>query len=75
MTDQQKKMLQAKCQNLLKEYGDIILDFHAQIVKETEGPIIGITSDEIALEYKRREGIRYGAIQLISKLNNNANER
>lgn len=67
--------MSARCQNLLKEYGELLLDFQAQILREVEAPIIGDTADAIALEYKKREGIRYGATQLIVKINTNANER
>ena len=64
----------AQAQNLLNEYGDLIQEIVESIKKESYVDINGSTSDEIALEYKKREGMRTGVTLFLQKLNSRANE-
>lgn len=70
-----RKQKQAKAQNLLKEYSDLIIETIEDVKKELDLEITGSTSDEIALEYKRRQGGRLALQAFLVKLNSKANER
>ena len=63
-----------QAQNLLNEYGQILADIAESIKKESLVDINHSTTDEIALEYKRREGIREGVRLFMQKINSRANE-
>lgn len=79
MPDQQhsvlRKQQQAKAQNLLKEYSDLLISTVDEIKKELNVDITGTTVDEIALEYKRRQGGREALTNFLQRLNSKANER
>lgn len=74
LTSQELKKKKARCQNLVKEYGDILLEFVSEIKRDADGPILGTTADEIALNYKYKEGIKYGSAMMITKLTKYASE-
>lgn len=74
MRDTEKKHLSSKCRELLKQYSDVFEYIYAEIKRETEGELSGGVED-IALEYKNRQGIRQGARLFITKINSKADER
>jgi len=79
MTDHQHSVVrlqqQARARNLLKDYGDLLLQTVEEVKKHLNGDITGTTADEIALEYKRRQGGREALDSFLVKLNAKANER
>jgi len=79
MADQQHSILerqkQARARNLLKEYSNLLIETVDEIKNTLNGDITGSTSDEIALEYKRRQGGREALNLFLTKLNSKANER
>jgi hypothetical protein len=70
-----RKQIQAKTQNLLREYSDLLISTIEEVKRELNVEITGSTSDEIALEYKRRQGGREALNNFLTKLNSKANER
>lgn len=64
----------AQAQNLLNEYGPFLGEIADQIKKETYIDITGLTSDEIALQYKEQQGIRRGVTLFLQRINSKANE-
>lgn len=70
-----KRQNQARAQNLLKEYSDLLITTVEEIKKELNVEITGSTSDEIALEYKRRQGGREALTNFLQRLNSKSNER
>lgn len=64
----------AQAQNLLNEYGSLLQEVVESVKKESLVDISGTTTDEIALLYKYREGMRAGVTLFLQKLNSRANE-
>lgn len=79
MTDQShsvlRKQQQAQAQNLLREYSNLLIETVDDIKKELNVEITASTVDEIALEYKRRQGGREALNNFLKRLNSKANER
>ena len=71
----ERKAQQARARNLLKEYSNLLLETVEEVKKMLDGDITGTTADEIALEYKRRQGGREALNAFLTKLNSKANER
>lgn len=69
------QIVAAKCRNLLKDHSDTLEYICDEIKKEQAAPIAEDTVEAIALEYKRREGIKEGLILLVQKLNKKADVR
>lgn len=69
----QDKILSQKARQLLKEYEDVLLHCSDEIKKEINIPINSETTEAIALEYVRREGIKQGITLLMQKINSKAN--
>lgn len=70
-----KRQKQAQAQNLLREYLPLLIETVEEVKKELNIEITGTTSDEIALEYKRRQGGREALNNFLTRLNGKANER
>lgn len=70
-----KQMLSSKCRNLLKEYSDVLEHLIDEIRREQDSPINAKTTDEIALEYQRRTGVKNGLTLLMQKINTKADVR
>lgn len=70
-----RKQKQAQAQNLLREYSGLILEAVEEVKKELGTEITGNSTDEIALEYKRRQGGREALNNFLARLNGKANER
>ncbi len=66
---------QAKAQSLLKEHGQFLELIIAEVKREYESEIIGTTADEIALEYKRRQGAKEALALFMKRVNSKADER
>lgn len=71
----QRKQAQAKAQNLLKEYSDLIISTIDDVKRELNTEITGSEVGEIALEYKRRQGGREALTNFLQRLNSKSNER
>jgi hypothetical protein len=70
------KFLQAKCRNILSEYGDVLLLLAKQLTEEADKEVVvGETSFEYAKKTIRKEGIKEGVKLFLNKINHNANER
>ena len=70
-----KRQNQARAQHLLKEYNDLLLEVIDEVKRELNVDITSNVVDEIALEYKRRQGGREALTNFMKRLNNKANER
>ena len=70
-----RKQQQARARNLLKEYSDLLIETVDEVKKRLDGDITGSTVDEIALEYKRRQGGREALNEFLTRLNSKSNER
>jgi len=75
MSGTEDKILVSRCQNLLNTYGDLLLLVAEEIKKEQDGPINLDSVELIALEYKRKQGVKQGLTLLIQRINTKANER
>lgn len=71
----EKQIISSKCRDLLKNHLDTLTFIIDEIKREQESPITLDTADAIALEYKRRQGIREGLILLMQKLNTKSDIR
>jgi hypothetical protein len=71
----ERRQKQAKTQNLLKEYSDVLIEAVEFVKRELNVEITSTTTDEIALEYIRRQGGRQALDNFLRRLNSNANER
>lgn len=71
----EQKKTAARVQNLLKEYGDILIDTVEEINKALQVDITETSVGEIALEYKKRQGGRQALNNLLARLNAKANDR
>lgn len=69
------KKRQARTQNLLKEYGDLLLETVEEINEQLRVDITETGVGEIALEYKKRQGGRQALNNFLARLNAKANER
>lgn len=65
----------ARAQHLIKEYNDLLIEVIDEVKRELNVDITSSTVDEIALEYKRRQGGREALTNFMKRLNNKANER
>lgn len=75
MLSRDKQLLSSKCREIIKSHYDVIEVISDEIRKEQTAPINGETCEEIALEYKFREGIKQGLILFIQRLNSKADLR
>lgn len=62
-----EKFISAKCKELVKSYFDVFDSIATDVVEELSGTIIG-TSEGIALEYTRREGMKQGMKELLRRI-------
>jgi hypothetical protein len=60
---------------MLKSHYDVIEVISDEIKREQEAPINGESCEEIALEYKYRQGIKQGLVLFIQRLNSKADLR
>jgi urease gamma subunit len=70
-----KKFLQSKCRNMLKEYADVLELVQKEIMDDLEKDrVIGNSAFEYAKKTIRKEGMREGITNLIAKINKYASE-
>lgn len=62
------KLMTSKCKELVKGYFDVFDYIVTQIVDETSGTILANTTEGIALEYIRREGMKQGMKELLRRI-------
>ena len=74
MKNQTDLITAARAQNLLREYGTLLQEIANSIKAESMVDITGSTCEEIALEYKKREGMRSAVQLFLQKINTKANE-
>jgi hypothetical protein len=67
------KIKQSQAVNLLRSYELLLKEAIDSIKREQEAPITG-TAEEIALEYKYRQGVKQGAQLVLMKLNSYVRE-
>lgn len=72
--NRQKQLTAAKARNLLNEHGKFLEELANEVIKELDAPIQGTTSDEIALQYMRREGGKDAVKLFMKKINSKTNE-
>lgn len=60
--------------NLLTQFDQLLQETAEEVRKELDAPISGVTADEIALEYKFREGQKNGIKLFLTRLNRYARE-
>lgn len=70
-----RKQNQARAQNLLKEYSGLLIETVDEVKRELAVDITASSMEEIALEYKRRQGGREALNNFLARLNGKANER
>lgn len=71
----QKRYTASKTQNLLKEYGDLIIQVVAETIKEYEVPINDTTAEGIGLAYTKQKSAKDALNLFVKKLHGKANER
>lgn len=69
-----RKQKQAQVQNLLREYAPLLMETIEELKRELNVEITGSTADEIALEYKRRQGGREALHNFLQRLNAKGND-
>lgn len=69
------KIMTSKCQELVKGYFDVFDHVATQIVNELEGTIISNTTEGIALEYIRRDGMKQGMKELLRRIHTIASKK
>lgn len=71
----EKKFLQSKCRNMLKDYQDVLDLISQEILSDLEKDrVVGHSAFEYARKTIRKEGIREGITNLIAKINKYASE-
>jgi len=71
----QDKLLSAKCKELVKGSFDVFETITEELVDELSGTIIANTSDSIALEYMRREGMKQGIKEFLRRIHSKAAQK
>lgn len=66
------KLTSAKCKELVKGYFDVFDVVATEIVDELSGTILSNTSEQIALEYIRREGMKQGIKEFLRRIHHKA---
>lgn len=67
-----QKMTSAKCRELVKSYFGVFDVIATELVEETSGTINEKTSDGIALEYMKREGMKMGIKEFLRRIHHKA---
>lgn len=71
----QKRYTSSKTQNLLKEYGDLLIQIADETKKEYETPINDTTAEGIGLAYAKQMAAKQAINLFIKKLYSKADER
>lgn len=69
------KMMTSKCKELVKGYFDVFDYIATQLVNEMGGTILANTTEGIALEYIRREGMKQGMKEFLRRINTIASKQ
>lgn len=67
-----RQIISSKCRDILKNHHDTLTYIIDEIKREQESPIHLDTVDKIALEYKKRQGVREGLVLFMQRLNSKA---
>ena len=70
-----QNILSAQCRMLLKDYSTALISVIDEIKREQDSPINLTTCESLAMEYKRRQGIKEGLTLLMQRLNTKSNVR
>ena len=74
LKERERQIVAAKARNLINEYGPFLQSIVDECIQEQNAPIMGTTTDEIAMQYMRREGGKDALKLLMKKLNSKTNE-
>ena len=64
----EEKIISSKCQELVKGYFDVFDNIATEFVDELSGSILSNTTEGIALEYIRREGMKQGIKEFLRRI-------
>jgi len=64
----EEKIIASKCRELVKGYFDVFDNIATGIVEEMGGSILANTTESIALEYMRREGMKQGIKEFLRRI-------